>query len=267
MKKYLAIFRASLLQEFAYRFNFIAWRFRNLLQILITFFLWSTVFSDTQKVIFGYDRLGILTYVFGILVVRAIVFSARTVDVGGEIGRGDLSNYLLKPIGYFKTWLIRDLSSKTLNLTFAFFETMLLYFVFKPQLYFQNNPWLILAFLISLVIAIFLFFYIIFLINLTAFWVPEMGWALQFLLVVIVTEFLSGAIFPLDILPSGLQTLIYSLPFPYLIFFPLQIYIGKLSAGAIINGLTISLAWVIIFGFLVNFVWARGLKRYAAEGR
>jgi ABC-2 type transport system permease protein len=267
MRKYLGIFRISFLQEFAYRLNFIMWRVRNVLQIFITFFLWSTVFEDSEKVIFGYNRGGILTYIFGILVIRAIVFSARTVDVANEIAKGDLSNYLLKPIGYFRTWLTRDLSSKALNLVFAFFETIILYLILRPPIFLQTNPWLILAFIISLIIAVMLFFYILFLINMVAFWVPEMGWALQFLLVVIITEFLSGALFPIDILPRVAQTIIYALPFPYLIFFPLQIYIGKLSSGAIINGLAISLAWTVIFGFFMNFVWKRGLKHYAAEGR
>src|SRR3990172_12211682 len=139
MKKYLAIFRISFAQEFAYRLNFIMWRVRNVMQIILIFFLWSSVFSDPSRVVFGYDKARILTYVFGILIIKAIVLSARTVDVAGEISSGDLTNFLLKPVNYFKYWFTRDLSSKALNLSFAVVEFFLLYLVLKPSLFFQTD--------------------------------------------------------------------------------------------------------------------------------
>ena len=102
MKKYLQIFKLSFQQEFAYRLNFVMWRVRNILQIILLFFLWSSVFKDPQTEVFGYNQEKILTYVFGILILRAIVFSARAVDVAGEISNGDITNFLLKPVSYFK---------------------------------------------------------------------------------------------------------------------------------------------------------------------
>ncbi|MBI2103398.1 hypothetical protein HYT59_00170 [Candidatus Woesebacteria bacterium] len=77
MYKYLQVFKISFQQEFAYRLNFIMWRLRNVMQIFLVFFLWSTIFSDNQKEFFGYNRDKILTYVFGILILRALVLSAR----------------------------------------------------------------------------------------------------------------------------------------------------------------------------------------------
>ncbi|HJX46074.1 MAG TPA: ABC-2 family transporter protein, partial [Patescibacteria group bacterium] len=132
MKKYLSVFKISFQQEFAYRVNFIMWRVRNVTQLFLVFFLWDTVFSAQGKVIFGYDKTRILTYVFGLLIIRAFVLSARAVDVAGEVANGDLSNYLIKPVSYFKYWLTRDLSSKALNLIFAAFETTALFFILKP---------------------------------------------------------------------------------------------------------------------------------------
>ena len=49
MKKYWSIFKISFEQEFAYRLNFILWRVRNVFQILLTYFLWSTVFADPRR--------------------------------------------------------------------------------------------------------------------------------------------------------------------------------------------------------------------------
>lgn len=267
LSKYIQIFKISFSQEFAYRLNFIMWRVRNVLQILLLFFLWTTVFSDPERVVFGYNRERVLTYVFGILVVRAVVFSARAVDVAGEISRGDLTNLLLKPVGYFKYWLMRDLSSKALNLGFAVVEMTVLFLLLKPQIFFQSDPLVLLALFASLVFAVILFFEILMLVNSIAFWAPEMGWAGQFLIIVIISEFLSGALFPLDILPRGLANALYFTPFPYLIFMPIQIYLGKIPLTQILGGFSISLFWILVLRITMDFVWKKGLLVYKAEGR
>lgn len=267
MKKYLSIFRISLEQEFAYRINFVMWRVRNVIQIFIVFFLWDTIFSDSSRVVFGYDRAKILTYIFGLLIVKAFVLSARGVDVAGEIADGRLTNYLLKPISYFKYWLARDLSSKTLNLIFATLEASLLFLLLKPPFFLQTDPLLIFGFLVAVALAVFLFFTALFITSFVPFWYPEIAWGAQFLFMFIFTEFLSGAIFPLDILPLPIQNALYLTPFPYLIFFPLQIYLGKISFPLMLKGLMVGVFWSAVLWFSMRSLWTKGLKAYRAEGR
>ena len=267
MNKYWSIFKISFQQEFAYRLNFVMWRVRNVLQMLLIFFLWSTVFSDPSRNLFGYDRARILTYVFGILIVKAIVLSARGVDVAHEIARGELTNYLLKPVNYFRYWLTRDLSSKSLNLVFAVFEFSILFIILRPQFFFQTNIFNLIAFVGALIIGILLYFTILFVTSAVAFWTPEMAWGTQFFVIVVIIEFLSGGLFPIDILPVGLQNFLYLTPFPYLIFFPLQVYLGKFSFLFIARGLIVSIVWVVILWIIMKSVWAKGVKIYRAEGR
>lgn len=267
MRKYLSVFKISFAQEFTYRLSFIMWRIRNITQIFLVFFLWSSIFSGQRQELFGYNRDKILTYVFGILILRAIVLSARAVDVAGEISRGDITNLLLKPINYFRYWMTRDISSKILNFSFAAVEATALYFILKPPFFVQTNPVNIVLFIISVILAVFIFFHLLFLVNMIAFWVPEAGWAGQFLFIVIFTEFLSGGVFPIDILPGLAQKIIYSLPFPYLLFFPLQIYLGKFSTAIILRGLGIAVIWLLTLAFSANFVWDKGIKKYEAVGR
>ncbi len=267
MNKYLSIFKISFEQEFAYKLNFIMWRVRNVFQIIVTFFLWNTIFSDPGRVVFGYDRTKILTYVFALMIVRAVVLSARAVDVSRDVAEGDLSNYLVKPVSYFKYWFTRDISSKILNLSFAAAEFAALFAIFTPRFYFQKDPYILGAFLISLIIAVLIYFCILFIISAVPFWAPELGWASQFLVAIVIIEFLSGALFPIDVLPVILQKIIMSLPFPYLIYFPVQVYLGKITGAAQIQGFLISAVWVFALWFLMKSVWTRGLKVYQALGR
>ena len=238
-----------------------------MLQIFVAFFLWDKIFENPGRIVFGYDRSKILTYVFALIIVRALVLSARAVDVAGDITQGGLSNYLIRPINYFKYWFTRDLSSKLLNISFAFFEFIVLYLILRPPLYFQQNIFVIFAFLVSIIIAIMIYFYTLFIVSSVPFWAPELGWGSHFLVTVIMIEFLSGALFPMDILPVGIQQVVMSLPFPYLIYFPVQVYLGNITGALLVKGLLISTTWMIVLGISMKYIWSKGLKVYESIGR
>lgn len=266
MKKYISVFRISFAQEFTYRLNFVMWRFRNVLQVFLIFFLWDSVFSSPGRTVFGYDRVRILTYIFSLFVVKSLVSSSRSIDVAGDIARGDITNLLLKPINYFKYWMTRDLSSKALNFLFAIFEFALLFVILKPNLFFQTNVASVFLFLGSLMAAVIIYFCLLLIFSCLVFWYAEQGWGVIFLLGIFV-EFLGGGLFPIDVLPRSIQTGLYLTPFPYLYFVPIQIYLGKFNMSQSLIMFITSVAWVLILGMLLTFVWRLGLKEYRAEGR
>lgn len=236
------------------------------MQIFLIFFLWDTIFSDPRRNVFGYSRAEILTYVFGLILIRSIVLSTRSIDVAGEIARGGLSNLLLKPLSYFNYWFTRDISSKALNFLFAVSETILLYLILHPNFFLQKNLVIFGLFLLSLFFAIILYFLLVFLFSLPTFWYPQQAWGFIFLLIILV-DLLGGGIFPLDILPSGIQKVVYFTPFPYLLFVPIEIYLGKLGTFKSLGFLLISLAWVLVLIFANKRIWIVGIKSYSAEGR
>lgn len=266
LTKYLKVFEVSFQQEFVYKVNFIMWRVRNVIQILLVFFLWDTVFSDPTRIIFGYDRAKMMTYIFGLIIVRSIVLSSRSNDVAGEISRGEVTNYLLRPVSYFKYWFTRDMSSKALNLIFAGVEFTVLYVIFRPEFFFQSDPIRLLLFGVSVVGAVALYFLLMFLFSMPTFWYPEQAWGFVYLLLVF-TDILGGGVFPLDILPVAIQRIIYFTPFPYLLFAPIQIYLGKFNYIDSLQGLLVVAVWILLLGFGLTRLWNLGLKTYKGDGR
>lgn len=267
MRKFFKILGISFHQEFTYRLNFVMWRVRNVMQVLVFFFLWSSVFQNTNINYFGYNKEKIIAYAFILILVRAIVMSSRSVDVAGIISNGELSNYLLKPINFFKYWLTRDISSKILNISFSFLEITILFLILKPEIFIQTNSIQILLFISSLVIACLIFFSISMLTSFVPFWIPEIAWGAQFLVIVIFVEFLSGAFFPLDIFPLFLQNILKITPFPYLVFVPIKTYLGTETLQVTLISLLIGLIWSLILLGITKKVWQKGLKVYEAVGR
>lgn len=266
MKKYLTVFGLSFQNEFTYRLNFILWRVRNVLRILMTFFLWNSIFS-ANKIAFGYTREQMIAYVFLVLVVSSFVMSAPSNDnVGGEIGNGDLSNYLVKPVGYLRYWLTRDWASKLLNGIFSVLEITLLWIFLRPILNLSSSPIILVIGIVSCILAAILFFIITKLAVSIAFWNPEDPWGLMFLIMVFM-ETIAGTIFPLSVLPSVIYNLLKFTPFPYMIYFPISILVGKFPIWESTQIIIIGLCWILGFGIILTKVWKKGLKTYATSGR
>lgn len=265
MKKYWSVLKITFQEYFVYRLNFILWRFRSFVQLLVLYFLWSAVIPQGAE-IFGYDQARILTYILGTSIIRSFILASRSVDAAGDIGSGDLSNFLLRPISYLKYWFVKDIADKVLNLIFSTIEVSLIFILLRPPIIVQTNPAILFYTLIAIILGIVLYFYLSFLLSLIAFWTPENVWPPRFLAMVII-EFFAGSLFPLDILPAGIFNALRLLPFTYLLFFPLNIYLGKLTGGEIFSGLLISLFWIIVFYQLAKTLFKLGLRNYAAWGR
>lgn len=266
MKKYFTVFAISWQNEFTYRLNFILWRFRNILKFLMTYFLWTGIFISTSSA-FGYSKEQMLTYVFMVLAVQAIVLSSPSSDnMGGEIANGDLSNYLLKPVNYLKYWFTRDLSSKALNLGFASIELFILWLIFRPILQLPAGIEALLGFSISAILALGIYYFVNVSARFVAFWTPENTWGVAFVILIFM-EILAGGIFPLDILPKSINTLLQFTPFPYLIYYPIAIFVGKVQGLELLRILGQSLIWLGLMFLLTKIIWQKGLKVYSSEGR
>ena len=261
MKKYLSIFSITLQEYFVYRLNMFMWRVRQIFVFLLPYFLWRAVLGGGGD-IYGYDFGSIMTYLFGTTILRSLVMGSRTVDLGWMINSGMLTIPLMRPLNMFAFLLSRDAADKLFNLSFIFIEIPIIFLIFSPPVFLQSNLYTILLTTISLILAILLYFFINIIFGSLGFWTRDV-WAPRFLLMVIL-EFATGAMFPLDMLSSLWQKILLWTPFPYLLFIPLRIYLGSSETTMYLMGQAI---WVVLLYLLSRFIWKRGLLRYEAEGR
>lgn len=264
MKKYYIIARNTWDEVFTYRASFIMWRVRNIIQLLSIYFLWSVVIPPGGNLL-GYSQSMMLTYILGSSLLESIVLSSRTYIVGEEINSGNLMNFLLRPINYFAYWFAKDTGDKLMNVCFSLVELSLIFLILRPPFFLQTDFIYLFFFLTAVFISLFNYFFINFLLGLIGFWSPEV-WAPRFIFITLL-GFFAGSLFPLDILPTAVYNIMKLLPFSYLLYFPLKIYLGQLSLQEIISGLCISLFWVFAIFFLVNFIWKKGLRSYTAYGK
>lgn len=268
MKIFFQIIKNTWGEYMMYRLNFLMWRVRMVLQVLITYFLWRAIFSSRQDAgatFFGYTQAVMLTYILVTSIVRTTVLSTTTMEVGDIINQGKLSHYLVRPMSFFSYYIARDIGDKTLNILFAVGEIFVLFLVLRPPVVIQYNGTYIILAIVAAIIAMVLYFVFSMLLGLLGFWTPEV-WGPRFLSIVVI-EFFAGSLFPLDILPAPLFAISRILPFGYFIYFPIKVYLGQLPLPEVIGGLTLGCIWVGVLGLFTQYIWHRGLRIYSAEGR
>ena len=262
--KYFLFAQKTWEETLTFRFNFLMWRFRNVLQLLTFYFLWQAVFPQNAT-IGTYDKSQIITYVLAISLVRSIVFSNRSFAIGEEINSGMLSNYLIKPINYFMYWFSRDIGDKAMNIAFVIVEISLLIILLKPELFIQTNISYFLLATIAIVLAIIAYFILNALLEMIGFWTSEV-WAPRFIFMIVIT-FLAGGLFPLDLAPKSIYTILQFLPFTYLLYFPVKIYLGQIPQDQIFAGFAILIFWSFVLVLILKYMWSKGLKVYTAYGK
>ncbi len=263
MKKYWAVFLTNWEQSLVYRLNFTLWRVRSVLQFLLVYFIWWTVFQN-QNQIFGYSQMTILTYILVATIIRAITLSSRVVDVAGQINEGNIANFLLKPLNFIGYFFIRDIADKSLNILFVILEITVLFFLLKPQIFLQTDFSVLGLFILATFFALLLYFLLAFIVGLSAFW-WENAWGPYFLLLMFI-EGLGGGLFPIDILPKVFSQVLLLTPFPYLIYFPSKLYLGTMDGSEILQGFLILSFWTFSLWFVLIRLLHAGFKKYTAVG-
>ncbi len=266
IQKYFRIFELSWASGFVYRLSFVMWRLRTILQCITVYFVWAAILQS-QPNPFGYTASQLFTYIIGSNLLRSLVFSGRSIDAQNEISSGDLNNYLIKPLSYMKYIVSRDIADKILNLLFSLGELVLLYELLQPPLVAPPSLLLTALFVVSVALAACLYFLFSFLVSMSTFWLPEgNGWPQRFFIMVLL-EFMAGGLFPLDILPLWLSTLLTTLPTAYFLHTPMQIVLGRLTLLESAQALGIACLWIGVFACLCKLTFRKGLKIYGAYGR
>ena len=264
----------SLEERLAYRGDFILGTAMRFLPIVTQVFLWTAVFAATTRSdIAGYSRTDIVAYYLLTMVTRA--FSSMPGLAGGiarSVRDGSIKKYLVQPVDYVSFLLAARIAHKLVYYAVAILPFAAVFWLCRG--YFPPAPdaATIAAFLASLVLSFLLGFFMEATLGMLGFWVLETS-SIVFAYM-LVQYLLSGHMFPIDMLagiPTGIggvsvADVVRWLPFEFTAYFPAAVWLGKVQGAALVRGLAIEAAWVVIMAVACRLAWRRGTRRYAAYG-
>jgi len=117
---------------------------------------------------------------------------------------------------------------------------------------------------VSLLMAAFIQFFITYSLAMMAFWILEISTIV--FIVYSFEYFLGGQMFPIDIMPAGVQAVMKWLPFYYELFCPIAIFLERLRGPELAQTLAIQTGWLCLTWAAAQTMWNRGLGHYQAVG-
>src|SRR3569623_376288 len=97
-----------------------------------------------------------------------------------------------------------------------------------------------------------------------AFWLLTV-FSLEWTLMALMAIFAGGTL-PLWFFPAGAAEIIRGLPFSFVGYQPMAVYLGKLDVAATLTTLGIGLGWVVILTGCVVLLWSRAQTRIVVHG-
>ena len=265
--KYGHVLSMGIQNTLVYRTNFLFRAAFGLVPLAATLFLWEAIYADKPAgaAIGAYTLAQMVSYYLLVTVVDSITAVAEDDwQIAADIKDGAVSQFLLKPLDFLAYRLCLYLSGRVIYTSVALIPVA--FFLFFQREYLvgpaESLGW-VLA-LVSVLMAGLLQFFIAYTVALLSFWVLDVS---TFIFIQFAFEFLaSGHLFPLDILPDGLHRLLLWSPYPYLLYFPVGVYLGRIQGADLWQGFGLQLAWVGVAFLIARFVWSRGLRKYTAVG-
>lgn len=263
MRKYLIAYSISLQETLQRRSTLLMDRLGGVAVVVSLYSFWSALLGEKSSFL-GYTRSEMLTYVLVINVLRSFVFTGRGWQIVSEISSGRIASYLVRPISYHGYALALDLSQKTVHVASALVEVAVLACLAPGGIFLPRDPSAWVLFIAASALASLIFFFLEMLVSSLAFWTSESGGPL--FCFELFLQFAAGAFFPLDVLPEGLRRGLAATPFPYMVFFPARILLGKVEPVEAFRLLSVQAAWLAAVVLAALWLWRRGMASYAAEG-
>ena len=246
-----------------YRENFLINFIVGLFPLVINIFLWKTVFTVRNGTIGGYDLQKMITYFLLVFFIDCLT-SARSVavELSETIRNGSISNFILKPIGFFRYYFTIFAANKVVYFVNICIPLILFIALMQNFLFFYSQR--IILFVLSTIFAGILHFLIYLILGLLTVWIEEISSLLD--VWKNISFLLAGGAFPLSMLPSSVFTVISYLPFKYMFFTPINLYLENLSVQQTSVQLALQILWILILMALFFLLWKKAMRDFSGYG-
>jgi ABC-2 type transport system permease protein len=255
-----ALMRIGFYEAVAYRAEMLVW-FLTTTMPLVMLALWSAVARDNPVGRFGQTEL--TAYFLTTFVIRQLVSSWSAWQMNYEIRHGTLSMRLLRPLPPVVGYAIENLAAIPLRL-FLVTPVVIIMLVILGTDFLPKQGWQWASFVASLVGGWLIAFFSQFFLGALALFMQSSIKAIEVWFICFVLA--SGYLFPLELLPPGVQRWVDLLPFRYMLAVQVELANGLHDEATALRLLGGQWLWVALFAVLSWLVWTRGLRRFAAYG-
>ena len=234
-------------------------------KIIALVLLWTAMFSYSGvDEMYGYSLGGMVLYSVIARLVLTVAQPTISRVLPEDIKNGTLSQFLLKPVNYFKLRFAEFLGFNTISFLFTYIIGILLIWCASIHNVLNINFLKVLFFGVTLINSIILLFLIYGIIGILGFWFIEVGSAFRAYQVFI--QIFCGGFIPLSVFGDKIVNIMKYTPFLYILNYPIEILTGHLTLRELFLNYSIQVCWIGILLLGSNKLWRRGTKKYVSAG-
>jgi len=250
--------------------DYTAYRVEFLMEILgnaivpaaIQWVLWYAIFkTDGATELAGMTYVQMLHYTLVSVLFNQVRGGDQDFELAEMIRTGQLSNYLIRPVGLIQFIYIRGVASKLLISALSLAIGIVLSVSVLSS---EASPLRMIGAMLLALLGNVIHFQIGAVLSAMAFrWEDAYG-----LLMVknMAVSILSGELLPLNLFPESMSWIWKSTPFYLYVFGPAQYALGEWTHLEFVRQLGVAFLWIFVLWVLIRFTWGLGIKKYVSLG-
>lgn len=263
LQLYVTYFNVNVTRFVSYRLETFIWLIGTTLPPIVLLSVWRNATIKAGGMLNGYTPNEIAAYFIAVLLVNHTTNAWAVFLWESYVREGYLSNVLMRPNGVAFQDFGENIAFKVVTTPVMIGTAIGLGFAFHPQM--TVHPWAIAAFVPAFLMA--------FAIRYVIDWITASTAALHLTKVDAVNSIyflalfmFSGQLAPINLLPHSIRVIAMWLPYRWIIDFPVQLVMGRLSQHEAMVGLAAQVFWLSVLVSVNLVTWRRGLRNYTAVG-
>lgn len=261
MKKYLQIYKATLIENLSYITNIIIGFFSFLMMVFVLFNLWEYMYQDSSNYINGYTMQQMFWYV---LITEGIWYGTRNkafiYEIGDTIKSGNIAYNINKPYNYVIYLVFKCLGDITIKFIMFMFIVILVgnIFISHLEIALISIPLICIVMFFGIVINMLIRIGI----SIVSFWIEDshpFHWVYDKIILIL------GTLLPIEMFPIFLRPIIKCLPTYVVVYGPAKLIVDF----SFENFKTIIFAQIVYFvlvSIIVAIMYNKGVKKLNVNG-
>jgi len=262
VRLYWAFARVGFINTLAFRLRYYTGIVTYFIYVSVYYFIWKAIYQHSTS-IECFDFAHLLTYIGVGWIIRSFYFNNIDQDLAYQVIEGRLAMDLIKPVNIQLMYVSRAAGESVFRLALLTIPTAVVLFLVYP-LRLPSGVGHATAFLVSVLLS----FLIVAAIN---FAVGTFALRLQSILGLMrakffLLELFSGLLLPMTFFPQIVQKILAVMPFEYISYVPMLIYLGKLKGAGVARAIAIQILWIAVLLAIGDGLWRWSTRKVIIQG-
>jgi ABC-2 type transport system permease protein len=260
LEVYQLLVSNSFLQRYTYRSGVWMQIVDGVLYVFMLGSLWTALIRTGYA---GATLKEMISFVVINALMNYVTYFNAASNISNRVQDGSIATDLILPINFKWKLFFENIGNNFFDVIFSGISGL----VVAVILYGAAAPagfWQFLAFLLTVAFGILISYQIIYLFGLSAFWVIK-PWYITFL-VGALTKLFGGIVIPLWLYPDWLVTISNLLPFRFISYEPIQIYLGNYDGLQSLKCVMMQALWILLLLLIEKAIWIKASKKIFVQG-